>query len=198
MCMQEMKCDCDSCDCGGTYKPPISIYNFKNRYEFFLEMPKKDVLDLSVTLQYGVLRVSGIRQIEAPEIDQNGTETVQGKTGEERPDLLSPEERAKDWYEISPGEWARKVPVVGEEDDTVQETVEKIEDALLETEDEDGELIYNDRPDGRFERLFPLDEDVDQDSIKAFWKDGLLKVSIQKTAQAIKEETLVEIKVSTK
>jgi HSP20 family protein len=51
------------------------------------------------------------------------------------------------------------------------------------TETEDKERRFSERHYGRFERRIPV-EDVDQDKVSASFKNGVLTVTMPKTAQA--------------
>jgi HSP20 family protein len=52
------------------------------------------------------------------------------------------------------------------------------------SEVEDKERAFNERYYGRFERRIPLGQDVDEDKVEAAFKNGVLTVTVPKSAQA--------------
>lgn len=52
------------------------------------------------------------------------------------------------------------------------------------SEIEDKERAFSERTYGRFERRIPLGQDVDEDKIEAAFKNGVLTVTVPRTAQA--------------
>ena len=52
------------------------------------------------------------------------------------------------------------------------------------SEVEDKERAFSERTYGRFERRIPLGQDVDEDKIEAAFKNGVLTVTVPRTAQA--------------
>jgi HSP20 family protein len=64
-------------------------------------------------------------------------------------------------------------------------------------EEETGEGIdyyRRERRYGRFERSFGLPDTVDEDKVNAQYKNGILKVTLQKTEKALPKEIAVEVK----
>jgi HSP20 family protein len=49
---------------------------------------------------------------------------------------------------------------------------------------EDKERAFSERSYGRFERRIPLGQDVDEDKVEAAFKNGVLTITIPRTAQA--------------
>jgi len=65
-----------------------------------------------------------------------------------------------------------------------------------ETEQKKKDYYVSERRYGSFERQFGLPEDVDADKIEATFKNGVLKVTLPKTAEAQKPAKKVEIKAA--
>ena len=63
-----------------------------------------------------------------------------------------------------------------------------------ERHDEDGGRRWSERSFGRFERVIPLDEEVDPDKIEAGFKNGVLKVTLPKNPRAQDKTRKIEIK----
>ncbi|HEY3798770.1 MAG TPA: Hsp20/alpha crystallin family protein [Caulobacteraceae bacterium] len=63
-----------------------------------------------------------------------------------------------------------------------------------ETEDAGAAYRVSERRYGRFERLFPLPPEVERDKIEAAFKDGVLKITLPKTAPAPANHQRIEIR----
>jgi HSP20 family protein len=61
------------------------------------------------------------------------------------------------------------------------------------TETEDEDRLFSERYYGRFERRIPV-EDVDEDKVSASFRNGLLTVTLPKTAQAQRQMKRIAIK----
>ncbi|HZZ36107.1 MAG TPA: Hsp20/alpha crystallin family protein, partial [Caulobacteraceae bacterium] len=47
---------------------------------------------------------------------------------------------------------------------------------------------------GRFERSFPVPDDVDPAKVEAQFRDGVLRITLPKTAEAAERQARIEIK----
>ncbi len=61
------------------------------------------------------------------------------------------------------------------------------------SEVEDKERAFSERYYGRFERRIPLGQDVDEDKVGATFKNGVLTVTIPKTAQTASQMKRIAI-----
>jgi HSP20 family protein len=61
------------------------------------------------------------------------------------------------------------------------------------SEVEDKERAFSERYYGRFERRIPLGQDVDEDKIEAAFKNGVLTITVPKTAQAASQMKRIAI-----
>lgn len=111
-------------------------------------------------------------------------------------------DRAMGWPNIEVSETDKEVKVTAElpglEEKDVQ--VELANGALCikgerKTETEDKDRLFSERYYGRFERRIPL-EDVDEDKVSASFKNGVLTVTLPKTAQA--EQNVKRIAINNK
>jgi HSP20 family protein len=98
-------------------------------------------------------------------------------------------DRAMGWPSIEVSETDKDVKVLAElpglEEKDVQ--VELANGVLAikgekKTETEDKERLFSERYYGRFERRIPID-DVDEDKVSAFFKNGVLTITMPKAAQ---------------
>ena len=65
----------------------------------------------------------------------------------------------------------------------------------VEKEDKGRDYYRMERSYGSFSRTVPLPEEIDQDKVAAEFKKGVLKVTLPKTAQAVKESKKITVKV---
>ena len=65
-----------------------------------------------------------------------------------------------------------------------------------ETEEKNKDYYVSERRYGSFERYFSLPEGVDADKIEATFKNGVLKVTLPKTAEAQKPAKRIEVKAA--
>src|SRR5258708_7957216 len=124
-------------------------------------------------------------------------------------------------FEDFGGEWRspfRRSPAVdiGEKDNAYEVTADMpgFEEKSIEVQVEDGSLsikgerkwekeekkkdyYVSEREFGSFERSFPLPEGVDTDKIEASLKNGVLTVTLPKTAEAQKPAKKIEVKPTT-
>ncbi len=56
----------------------------------------------------------------------------------------------------------------------------------IETERKEGERTYKERSYGSFLRTFPFDQEIDEDNATAEMKDGVLTITVPKSAKVIK------------
>lgn len=63
-----------------------------------------------------------------------------------------------------------------------------------EKEDAGATYRVSERRFGRFERSFPLPQDVDRGAIEASFQDGVLKVTLPRTAAAVEQKSRIEIR----
>lgn len=63
-----------------------------------------------------------------------------------------------------------------------------------ETHEENGGRRWSERSFGRFERVVPLPTEVDADKVEAQFKNGVLKVTLPKNAQARDKTRRIEIR----
>jgi HSP20 family protein len=61
------------------------------------------------------------------------------------------------------------------------------------SEFEDYERAFSERTYGRFERRIPLRQDVDEDKVEAAFKNGVLTITVPKTAQAAPQAKRIAI-----
>jgi HSP20 family protein len=61
------------------------------------------------------------------------------------------------------------------------------------SEVEDKERAFSERYYGRFERRIPLGQDVDEDKVEASFKNGVLTVTVPRTAQAASQAKRIAI-----
>jgi HSP20 family protein len=61
------------------------------------------------------------------------------------------------------------------------------------SEVEDNERAFSERTYGRFERRIPLSWDVDEDKVEAAFKNGVLTITVPKTAQAAPQAKRIAI-----
>jgi HSP20 family protein len=61
------------------------------------------------------------------------------------------------------------------------------------SEVEDKERAFSERTYGRFERRIPLGQDVDEDKVEAAFKNGVLTITVPKTAQAASQTKRIAI-----
>ncbi|MFL5295628.1 MAG: Hsp20/alpha crystallin family protein [Phenylobacterium sp.] len=66
-----------------------------------------------------------------------------------------------------------------------------------ERNDEDGGRHWSERSFGRFERVIPLEGEVDADKVQAGFKNGVLKVTLPKNPKAQDKTRRIEIKPET-
>jgi HSP20 family protein len=99
-------------------------------------------------------------------------------------------ERGLGWPNIEVSENDKDVKVTAELPGLTDKDVEvELANGVLtirgekRTETEDKERLFSERTYGRFERRIPVD-DVDEDKINASFKDGLLTVTLPKSAKA--------------
>ena len=60
--------------------------------------------------------------------------------------------------------------------------------------DEDKNHLYSERYFGQFERKFSLADEIDEDSVKAKFENGLLKVQIDKVKPEEPKERIIKVK----
>jgi HSP20 family protein len=75
--------DTDSNSATSEWSPAVDVREFSNRFQLLLDVPGVDPKDVEITLDAGVLTVSGIRS-EEKAVGSNGTEQPQQQRIERR------------------------------------------------------------------------------------------------------------------
>lgn len=65
-----------------------------------------------------------------------------------------------------------------------------------EKEEKKKDYVLSERHYGTFERYFGLPEGIDRDKIAASFKNGILTITLPKTAEAMKQERNIEVKAA--
>jgi HSP20 family protein len=106
------------------------------------------------------------------------------------PSGFGPFEHGMGWPHIEVSEAGNEVQVTAELPGLEEKDVDvRLSDGVLvisgekKTESEDKDRLFSERTYGRFERRIPLDE-VDEDKVNASFKNGVLTVTLPRSAEA--------------
>jgi len=95
------------------------------------------------------------------------------------------------WPNVEVSETDKEIRVLADMPGLEEQDIEiLLEDGVLtlrgekKSEVEDKDRQYSERFYGRFERRIPLDAEIEQDKVNASFKNGILAVTLPKTAQA--------------